>query len=160
MVQLEAEANGWLAWIDDVLVGYLYITENLLVPSALIQKTAAVPFGVYAIVQVIPPGKGAKREWKPDISELQHTYPDPAADLLRTFTSQLGTDFDIPQVSASTRCIVDESSLTKAASQQMGDMESLSFSIRSRNNIRSDRSHPNPHPATALRSPALMAHHD
>ncbi|KAF6239776.1 hypothetical protein HO173_002322 [Letharia columbiana] len=51
MVQLEAEDNGWPAWTDDVPVGYLYISEPLFGPTVLIQRIAAVPFGVYAIVQ-------------------------------------------------------------------------------------------------------------
>lgn len=55
MVQLEAEENGWPAWIDDVPVGYLYISEPLFGPTVLIQRIAAVPFGVYAIVQVTFP---------------------------------------------------------------------------------------------------------
>ncbi len=52
MVQLEAEENRWFAWTDDVPMGYLYVSEPLFDPTILIYEIAAVPFGVYAIVQV------------------------------------------------------------------------------------------------------------
>lgn len=55
MVQLEAEKNGWLAWLDDVPVGYMYISEPSVGPTVLTSEIAAVPLGVYAIVQVILP---------------------------------------------------------------------------------------------------------
>lgn len=55
MVQLEAEKNGWLAWLDDVPVGYMYISEPSVGPTVLTSEIAAVPLGVYAIVQVISP---------------------------------------------------------------------------------------------------------
>lgn len=82
MVQLEAEENGWPACIDDVPVGYLYISEPLFAPTVLIQRIAAVPFGVYAIVSGNLPSKGAKSSKEIDISELQHANPDPATGLL------------------------------------------------------------------------------
>ena len=53
MVQLEAEANRWLAWIDDVPMGYLYFFRTALDFNDSDMELAAVPFGVYAIVQVI-----------------------------------------------------------------------------------------------------------
>ena len=51
MVQLEAEEDGWSTCSDDVLICNMYALLMYLKHKPLIHNPAAVPFGVYAIIQ-------------------------------------------------------------------------------------------------------------
>ena len=68
------------------------LSQKMYIP--LISGPGAVPFGVYAIVQV---GYGSTVSDLAvlTISELQYTYTDTAADILLSFSCELRTDLDL-----------------------------------------------------------------
>ena len=55
MAQLETEKYRWPARFDDVHMGFMYGSIISFAPHFLTSVTAALPLGVYTVVQVLPP---------------------------------------------------------------------------------------------------------
>ena len=94
MVQLETEVYGWLAWIDDVSLGHLYVFGPLFGSAVLIGNSGCAFWGVCNCPGTLSPYICEVDREMTD-SEFQHTDSDPATDFLRTCTRKLGTDPDI-----------------------------------------------------------------
>jgi len=94
MVQLEEEGHGGAPSHDDVPMGGMFVASHQPPHPLLLYShcsPAAVPFGVYAVVQVnYIPSRHVTLALT--TTELQRPHPDPTASLLCHRPHQLGSD--------------------------------------------------------------------